>query len=1171
MKLRIRGSRQGFERAAQLRSEGELAQVLGLDVANISWESPSGPLASSDDQLVAGARQDSERVTAKQLDTIASDIASIKALLLQSSLPAAGLSGDTPWHALLDDARGLLQAGDARAAMRLVQYVREQTSTLDDTNLQFRIAMNLGCAALALDDYDSALAEFQQAAAIERTAKAVANIAMALFAKRRYAEALEEARAAVQIDTTFRPAVAAVIKSLAALEQFEQIDSLIARDPSLTEDNDVLLALGEARFRQGSYRAGEHYCRMLLPRRPDDANVRLLTAECIVGRINNDSERLLGELDEVARTDLLEAKAHAQAAKEYFVATNQQRPMIVALNNQGAILALLEDYSAAIECANIVLSHDATNEIALQNRGLSYFQLGDFAHAIVDFEALSETEYADAVALPFGDALLKLGEVRRSAELLRSAWNARSDDDPQALQAGELLLNAYAELDDAASHEVLLREIEATFGADPVAQAILALAEYRKGDTSRAIQRLTDAFAAASGTQQALIAPRLADLFIDQKRFGDAADLYERVSLQKDPRHFATYLKCLVNAQRYAEAYALATVEIDRGTSDTVVYDVAARVATYNGDLHAARDTYLHALRVGPSARTLRFRLSLAQVHVQLGERDAAIELIQPLTAASIEDADDLLMVARLRTLLGLSGALPFAYHAREIAFHDPDVHLAYVRLFLARSELDKPILDADEVAIGTTVHVTLNNEPRTFAIVATATEARHASDIAQDSSLGRYLLGKRAGDEIVIRDTPVERVVARITEVVTKYVAAFRETLEQFSTWFPDNLALQKGRTDDDSLRRVAEAMNVRGTSIRTLFEGYQQGTMSLHGFADLAGERLPDAWWKIVSTPGVAVISDAGDRTRLEDEYRAVEASTTCVVETTALLTLSYVGLLPQLKERFATVAVVQRSIDDLLEDVAQQRTLPGRVALTDERQAEDLRRQLVVVDAAIAFAQREATAVAPRALLETSADDLEKKARLLGAGGLPSILAAVDLSAVILSDDVVFREVARSSWDVPGASTQTLLRHLTERGVISSHQYSDALVQLASAGYQFLTLRADDLLWVLDRNGMRYSDEVSAFFRNLEGPHCTEDSAVTVLADLVRLIALHGVTSRASDNALDVIMRTLTTGRQPRRSMARFRDAVSARLSLLPLELDRALKTIDAWRAAQSFRIT
>lgn len=1169
MKLRIRGSRQGFERAAQLRSEGELAQALGLDVANISWESPSGPLTSSDEQLVAGARQDSERVSAKQLDTITSDIASIKALLLQSSLPAAGLSGDTPWHALLDEARVLLQAGDARAAMSLVQYVREQASTSDDTTLQFRIATNIGCAALALDDYDTALGEFQQAAAIERTAKAIANIAMALFAKRRYVEALEEARAAVQIDATFRPAVAAVIKSLAALEQFEQIDAVIARDPSLTDDDDVLLALAEARFRQGSYRAGEHYCRMLLPRRPD-ANVRLLTAECIVGRINNDSERLLGGLDGAARTDLLEAKALAQVAREYFVATHQQRPMLVALNNQGAILALLEDYPAAIECANIVLSHDATNEIALQNRGLSYFQLGDFAHAVGDFEALSETEYADAVSLPFGDALLKLGEARRSAELLRSAWNARSNDDPQALQAGELLLNAYAELDDTASYEVLLHEIEETFGADSVAQAILALAEYRTGDTSHAVQRLTAAFDAASGTQQAVIAPRLADLFIDQKRFGDAADLYERVGLQKDPRLFATYLKCLVNAQRYAEAYALASAEINRGTSDPVVYDVAARVATYNGDLHAARDTYLRALRGGTHARTLRFQLLLAQVYLQLGERDAAIELIQPLTAASIDDADDLLMVARLRTLLELSGALPFAYRAREIAFHDPDVHLAYVRLFLARSELDKPILDADEVAVGTTVHVTLNGEPRTFAIVATATEVRHASDVAQDSSLARYLLGKRAGDEIVIRDTPVERVVAKITEVITTYVAAFRETLEQFSTWFPDNLALQKGRTDDDSLRRLAEAMNVQGTSIRTLFEGYQTGTMSLHGFADLAGERLPDAWWKIVSTPGIAVISDSGDRTRLEDEYRAVEASKTCVVETTALLTLSYVGLLPQLKERFATVAVVQRSIDDLLEDVAQQRTLPGRVALTDERQTEDLRRQLVVVDAAIAFAQSEATAVAPRALLDTSPDDLEKKARLLGVGGLPSILAAVELSAVILSDDVVFREVARSSWKVPGASTQTLLRHLTERGVINSHQYSDALVQLASAGYQFLTLRADDLLWVLDRNGMRYSDEVSAFFRNLEGPHCTEDSAVTVLADLVRLMALHGVTSRASDNALDVIVRTLTAGRQPRRSIARFRDAVAARLRLLPLELERVLKTIDAWRETKGPRV-
>jgi hypothetical protein len=142
--------------------------------------------------------------------------------------------------------------------------------------------------------------------------------------------------------------------------------------------------------------------------------------------------------------------------------------------------------------------------------------------------------------------------------------------------------------------------------------------------------------------------------------------------------------------------------------------------------------------------------------------------------------------------------------------------------------------------------------------------------------------------------------------------------------------------------------------------------------------------------------------------------------------------------------------------------------------------------------------------------------------------------------------------------------MLRHLTERGVISSHQYADALVALAIAGYQFLTLKADDLRWVLDRNGMLDSDEVRAFFRHLEGPHCSEDSAVSVLADLVRIIALQGVTSRSSDGVLDIAMRTLTTGRQPaRRAIARFRQAVVARLRLLPLELERSLRTIDAWQ--------
>ncbi|HSY48350.1 MAG TPA: tetratricopeptide repeat protein [Thermoanaerobaculia bacterium] len=1156
MRVRLRGSRKGFERAAQLLSDGTLAKELGVDVGEIAWESPT---LTSSEELAAAARHDSDHVGAKHLDTIASDIASIKTLILESTRSATAGSENT-WQNLLDDAREQLRAGDAHTAMQLVLRVRKETASSDDAALHFRVATNLGCAAVALDDYDTALTEFKAAAAIDASAKARANVAIALFAKGLYAEALTEAQEARRTDPEFKPAIAAVIKSLSALGRFAQIDSLIAQDPSASSDDDVLLALAEARFREGSYRAGEHHARLLLAKRADDPYVHLLLVECIVGGINDDPARLIDGLDDLAQKRLLEAESLATTARDRFVATHQDRLLLVALNNLGAIHALRGDYAAAVASANQVLLRDPANEIALQNRGLAQYQLGDLARAAADFEALSDTEYAEAVSLPLADTLLKRGEPSRAATLLQTLWSTRTVD-PQALQAAELLLQAYTESDDPDSYSTVLRELEETFGTDPFAQGILALAAYRQGDTITAIRRFERALAGATPEQQAALGPRLAGLYIDQKRFLDAAELYERIGLSTDPRFFPKYLMSMVNAQRYAQAYEMAQDAISHGSTDPVVFDVAARMAVHNGDLASARESYVRALELPCSPRTLLFTLQLAQIEAQLGKPDSAKDLVDPLTLDASDEADDLLMIARLRTLLGLSGALPFAYRAREIAFHDPDVHLAYVRLFLARSEHDKEILDATEVVIGTTVLVTINDEPRTFRIVATATDVTHPGDVSSESALGRQLLGLRAGNEIVLRDTPIERSVAKVTEVMTQYVAAFRETLDQFSTWFPDNLALQKGGADDESLRRLAEALNSRGKSVGVLFERYQQGELSLHGFADLTGERLTNVWWKIISTTGLAIVADIGDRARLEIEYGALEGATTCVVETTALLTLSYLGLLGPLTERFATVGVLQRTIDNLLEDLAHERTLPGRLAAADSS-AFGLIRQLEVMEKAVAFAQNKAITVAPKALLKLSSEELDDKARLLGYGGFPSILAAEELSALILSDDAVFRDVARTTWHVVGTSSQTLLRHLTERAVISTHEYRNALVHLATAGYRFLSVKPDDLYWVLDRNSMRYSDEVQTFFRNLEGPHCTEDSAIAVLADLVRLIALEPVASRSSDAALDIVIRTLIAGRSSKRVIERFKGAITRRLLLLPLALQRALTTINGW---------
>ena len=110
-----------------------------------------------------------------------------------------------------------------------------------------------------------------------------------------------------------------------------------------------------------------------------------------------------------------------------------------------------------------------------------------------------------------------------------------------------------------------------------------------------------------------------------------------------------------------------------------------------------------------------------------------------------------------------------------------------------------------------------------------------------------------------------------------------------------------------------------------------------------------------------------------------------------------------------------------------------------------------------------------------------------------------------------------------------------------------------------YGFVRIQAEDIVRRLEANGYVTTDGTRAMLKTLEGPECSEDSALTVGAQVIeQLVGM--VPHEQIELILSFVLATLQRGRITRPVLRRFRDQIASRFALDPLNRDQFLRTID-----------
>ena len=1064
----------------------------------------------------------------------------------------------------IDFAVGLIKRGLVRSARVELERIKNRAQLIPD-DLHFRIITNLAACALAEEDSAGARTLFEKAHELQpNNQKGITNAALAAQLGQDREHAMELALKVRESDQTDPQATAVLIETYWDTGNIEKLEELVASEAWVSEDKQCALVLASIRVRQSRFEEAATLCRTLIESDSEDASAHLALSQFLLNYAQAD-RHLVGYTHDWDRR-LREAEKEATLAVDILRATELVVELHRALVTRACARSLLGQTSQAMCDFDEVLRELPTHPDAAFNKGLFLLSEGQPAEARVVLERIEDAERkADAASL-LAEACLASGDAAEAIRLLKGNVTLAYPSLVEVHKA-DILCRAEAKI---GGDDSITSPLEVALTLHPENSPLLMLdAVWRShhDDQDGAEKSLVKALEFAVEADRLAVLVQLAVHYETAGKFSEAADQWGEVVGDVASQPAAIHLlTCLVNSQRLREALDWARkIREVHPHPPRIAVEVEAQILQQVGDVRAAVLRYHELCSRDDASASDQVLLAMAQL--RCGEWDAATKTVHEIRASDLRhDPRSILKLSQLKLLLGLDGYIEDAYMGRLCGINEPTLHLGYFGLFLAREE---DWVEPEIVGPGCAVLLRNEGTERWWQILDNGEESHSSQELSPSQELAQRLLGRRVGDTIVLRQG-IEDLVYEVAAVQSKFVRAFQETSEDFSTRFPENMNLFRVRVEEDDLSKIFQTVDRRAQFVHLAERLYREGTLPFATFSSLVGISTIEGWNAFTKNPSNRF--RFGDGTNEEESLVSgiLPETSGLVLDLTALLSVHELGIAEHLRSRFSRIVIPQQVIDEI-QQVCFITKLhrPGSAYLGKEgdgtytwaempenywTQRQEYLRSLL--NLAESF-----DTVAAYRLLDSS--DFETLVEVLTPAGVGAVYAGDERPTdglVLVSDDLGLSGFARSL-GINAVNIQGVLWELSRSNVITRETYSSLIEKLLLLNYWFVHVSADDILRRLEASGFLTTPGIHAMLKTLEGPDCSDDAAVSVGARLI--IQLAGVAPHHQvDLLLSAVLATLRRGRETSSVLLKFRNVIAGGLNLAPFTRGRLLRTVDLY---------
>ncbi len=442
--------------------------------------------------------------------------------------------------------------------------------------------------------------------------------------------------------------------------------------------------------------------------------------------------------------------------------------------------------------------------------------------------------------------------------------------------------------------------------------------------------------------------------------------------------------------------------------------------------------------------------------------------------------------------------------------------------------------------------------------------EVQHLIDAegfpAASASLAQELLGLQRDDTVTLQDG-IEKLSYRIADIQSKYVRAFQETASGFPTRFPRNTDLSSIPVAEDDFTNFLSVIDKQDRFVRELQELYRDEPVPFALLCARLGRPAPELWRTCTAGDGLRIRFSTGSAKEAEKGQELLRDADSIVLDMLALLTTFELKLTDRLRRRFDRVTVPQGVIDELRSLVIETsvgarpsghmgRNIDGTYALI-EMSEEEWGHQQDFACSVLSLAES-FDPIASYPELNVDSNDIEQFSGLVTEAGVSSIFAGgedPEDRPLLVSDDLGLANLARG-FGVEAVNTQAVLQELRRVGELTDQEYSSLIARLVALNYRFLQVEPADILRLLEANGFRTDERTRALLSTLEGPECTPESAVSVVAGLIAALALIPLPEHQEPLLVSVLLWHLRHGRETTTVLEDCLRELRLRLELAPL---------------------
>jgi cellulose synthase operon protein C len=438
--------------------------------------------------------------------------------------------------------------------------------------------------------------------------------------------------------------------------------------------------------------------------------------------------------------------------------------------------------------------------------------------------------------------------------------------------------------------------------------------------------------------------------------------------------------------------------------------------------------------------------------------------------------------------------ALDFGYHIICKNENDPDSELLYCGLFLGEAEGSNDLLNINTIRDGVWVRIVdQNNESDDFIIDSSLPNS--SKIVHPDHDRARPFIGKRLGDEVEVSKQFIEPRRWRITEIKHRYVHVLHHIMETFNNRHPYHSGMQKVVFQDDNIQPLLDMIRKRSEDADVIGKIYDSNSVPVTMVGSRTGGDAIDFLEFVESRPQGIRTNSGTNQEQIDSCELVINGSGRgAVLDITALWTVLRLDTLAILESVFGSLRVATSTVNEIrhirerLNDQLGQKS--GMAAYRDghyylvENNDSKTQSQLGLIDGYLQQIDNLMTvvpAVLPHEMKSSFVDILtdEQHPHLIDP-----ILVSAESQAILISEDLDFRNVGAAISKISSTWLQPVFRHALNENLIDASRHAELTVRLAALGHGHVSLdastlvvianeRPSELKWVADFIGIKNAE--------------------------------------------------------------------------------------------------